>query len=229
MKCSCENNKHENCIEQVPIFHSLTAAEMDEIALITRQVTVLKGEPIYDMGDKMDSLLVIHTGRVKTYRLSDTGKEQVIRILRPGDFLGELALFSHSPMSDYGEALETSSMCVIEGARLKELMVKYPIIAFKILEELSQRLEKTEQLLEEISLHSVERRLAQTLLSLSEGVDHIVLEMSKRDLASKMGMTQETLSRKLSAFQDLNLIEQVGHRQIKIINRAGLEGIREGD
>ncbi len=65
-------------------------------------------------------------------------------------------------MPDYGgEALEAGTMCVIEGARLGSLMQKYPpVIAFKILEELSRRLERTEQLLENISLHSAERRLA---------------------------------------------------------------------
>lgn len=202
---------------------------MWEIAQITQEITVKKGEQIYAMDDQVDSLFVIHSGLVKIYRLSDTGKEQVIRVLRPGDFLGELALFSHSPMGDYGEALETSTMCVIEGAKLKGLMGKYPTIAFKILEELSQRLEKTEQLLEDISLHSVERRLAQTLLDLSAGTNQIELEMSKRDLASQMGMTQETLSRKLSAFQEAGLIEQFGHRRILIVNRKGLEGVREGD
>ena len=229
MKCSCGHNTAGTCIELVPIFQSLTTEEMWEIAQITQEITVKKGEQIYAMDDQVDSLFVIHSGLVKIYRLSDTGKEQVIRVLRPGDFLGELALFSHSPMGDYGEALETSTMCVIEGAKLKGLMGKYPTIAFKILEELSQRLEKTEQLLEDISLHSVERRLAQTLLDLSAGTNQIDLEMSKRDLASQMGMTQETLSRKLSAFQEAGLIEQFGHRRILIVNRKGLEGIREGD
>ncbi|NMA61457.1 MAG: Crp/Fnr family transcriptional regulator [Firmicutes bacterium] len=229
MKCSCGHNTAGTCIELVPIFQSLTTEEMWEIAQITQEITVKKGEQIYAMDDQVDSLFVIHSGLVKIYRLSDTGKEQVIRVLRPGDFLGELALFSHSPMGDYGEALETSTMCVIEGAKLKGLMGKYPTIAFKILEELSQRLEKTEQLLEDISLHSVERRLAQTLLDLSAGTNQIELEMSKRDLASQMGMTQETLSRKLSAFQEAGLIEQFGHRRILIVNRKGLEGVREGD
>ena len=229
MKCSCEHKTEGTCIELVPIFQSLTTEEMWEIAQITREITVEKGDEIYAMGDQVESLFVIHSGRVKIYRLSDTGKEQVIRVLRAGDFMGELALFSHSPMGDYGEALETSTMCVIEGPKLTELMGKYPTIAFKILEELSQRLERTEQLLEDISLHSVERRLAQVLLDLSADTAQIELEMSKRDLASQMGMTQETLSRKLSAFQETGLIEQVGHRRILIVNRRGLEGIREGD
>ncbi|NMB00334.1 MAG: Crp/Fnr family transcriptional regulator [Firmicutes bacterium] len=227
MKCYCEHSENATCIDLVPIFHNLTTEEKWEVAQLTRQVTLEKGELIYAMGDQVDSLFVIHTGLVKIYRLSDTGKEQVIRVVKAGDFIGELSLFSHSPMGDYAETLEPCSMCVIEADSLRELMVKYPSIAFKVLEELSQRLEKTEQLLEDISLHSVERRLAQTLLDLSNGNTEIELEMSKRDLASQMGMTGETLSRKLSSFQSQGLIEQVGHRRILIKDRAGLEGIRE--
>lgn len=229
MKCSCGHKTEGTCIELVPIFQSLTTDEMWEIAQITREVTVEKGEQIYAMGDQVESLFVIHSGLVKIYRLSSNGKEQVIRVLRPGDFMGELALFSHSPMGDYAEALETSTMCVIEGSKLTSLMGKYPAIAFKVLEELSRRLEKIEQLVQDISHTSVEKRLAQVLLDLSTGTNQIELEMSKRDLASQIGMTQETLSRRLSAFQEEGLIEQSGHRQIFIRNREGLEGICQGD
>ncbi|MCK9525277.1 MAG: Crp/Fnr family transcriptional regulator [Limnochordia bacterium] len=227
MKCHCEHDRESNCITRVPIFHSLNQDEMMEVAQITRELTVQKGETIYAMDDTVESLFVIHSGSVKVYRLSDTGKEQVLRVLRAGDFLGELTLFSNVPMGDYAGTLEESSMCVIDAAPLRELMAKYPTIAFKILEELSQRLGKTEQLLEDISLHSVERRLAQALLDLSPDDGEIELPMSKRDLASQIGTTGETLSRKLSSFQELGLIDQIGQRRILIKDRQGLEGVRE--
>lgn len=226
MKCHCEHTSASSCIALVPIFHNLNQEEVLEVAGITRHLTVSKGEMIYAMDDMVDSLYVIHSGRVKIYRLSDTGKEQVLRVLRAGDFLGELALFKNSSMGDYAEALEESSMCVIDGSALKELLGKYPMIALKILEELSQRLEQTEKLLEDISLHSVERRLAQVLLDMSIDDDEIELEMSKRDLASQIGTTSETLSRKLTSFQELGLIEQIGQRRIVVVDREGLEGVR---
>ncbi len=229
MRCHCGQEETVSCVKLVPIFHSLNREEMAEVAGITRQRTFVGGEQIYAMGDHMDGLFVIHTGRVKVYRLSDTGKEQVLRVLGPGDFLGELSLFSHSPMPDYGEALEAGTMCVIEGARLGSLMQKYPVIAFKILEELSRRLERTEQLLENISLHSAERRLAHTLLELSAGNSEIELGLTRGDLASQLGMTQETLSRRLSSFQELGLITLLGHRRIVLRDRDGLGRIGRGE
>lgn len=225
MNDQCPHHGVANCIEIVPIFSQVTTHEMLEIATITTDRTFQKGEMIYTAGDKGEKLYVIHKGRVKITRLSASGKEQVIRVLGPGDFMGELSLFSPLPMTDNAEALESSTMCIIEGGRLKDLMARTPSIALKVMQELSKRLETAENLIEEINLSSVEQRLAQALLRLSEGKREIVLTMTKGDLASQIGMSQETLSRKLSAFQDQGLIELKGQRTIRILDRDGLSEI----
>lgn len=214
-----------NCIQIVPIFNNLSGKEMMEVASITFSKSYKKGEMIYMNGDEGDKLYVLHRGKVKITRLTSSGKEQVIRILGPGEFMGELALFSHSSMTDNAEALEDIDMCIIAGNDLKTLLGKYPHISFKIMEELSNRLEKAENLIENISLHSVEKRLAQTLLNMKDEIGNINLKMSKRDLASLMGMSQETLSRKLTAFVELKIIKLVGHRRIIILNENALEEI----
>jgi len=214
-----------NCIEIVPIFSNLTQEEMLEIASITKAQTFEKGDMIYMAGDKGGKLYVVHSGRVKISRLNANGKEQVIRVIGSGEFTGELSLLSSLPMTDNGEALETSTMCIIEGEKLKELMKKYPSIAFKVMEELSERLEKAENLIEAINLNTVEQRLAEALINLSAGKKEVLLNMTKGDFASQMGMSQETLSRKLAAFQEEGLIELKGHRKIIILNKDGLEEI----
>lgn len=214
-----------NCIEIVPIFSNLTQEEMLEIASITKAQTFEKGDMIYMAGDKGGKLYVVHSGRVKISRLNANGKEQVIRVIGSGEFTGELSLLSSMPMTDNGEALETSTMCIIEGEKLKELMKKYPSIAFKVMEELSERLEKAENLIEAINLNTVEQRLAEALINLSAGKKEVLLNMTKGDFASQMGMSQETLSRKLAAFQEEGLIELKGHRKIIILNKDGLEEI----
>lgn len=214
-----------NCIKIVPIFNNLSEKEMLEVARITFSKSFKKGEMIYMTGDQGDKLFVIHKGKVKITRLASSGKEQVIRVLGPGEFMGELAIFSQSSMADNAEALEDIDMCIIAGRDLKLLLEKYPHISFKIMEELSNRLEKAENLIENISLHSVEKRLAKTLLNMKDKSGNINLNMSKRDLASLMGMSQETLSRKLTAFVELKIIKLVGHRRIIILNENALEEI----
>ena len=222
MSCNCEK-RGSNCIEIVPIFSNLTYDEMMEIAAITTDKTFEKGEMIYTAGDKGEKLYVIHKGRVKISRISSNGKEQVIRVIGPGEFMGELSLFNPIAMTDNGEALEKSTMCIIEGAKLKELIKKYPIIAIKVMEELSQRLEKAENLIEDINLHSVETRIAQELIKMADERHEVILNMTKGDFASQMGMSQETLSRKLSHFQEMGLITQIGNKRIVLLNIEGLE------
>lgn len=225
MTCGCHKRDDKNCIELVPIFSNLTHEEMMEVAHITTHRSYKKGEMIYMAGDKVEKLYVIHTGRVKINRFTESGKEQVIRVVGPGEFMGELSLFSSVPMTNNAEALEDTRMCIIEGKSLKQLMRKYPDITFKVMGELSERLERAENLIENINLSSVEKRIASTLLNLAGDSNEINLKMSKGDLASQIGMSQETLSRKLSAFQELGIIRLIGHRRIIILNKDALEEI----
>lgn len=220
--CSHENSSEISCIERVPIFSNLTKGEMTEVAMITTDRVYKKGEIIYLAGDKGERLFVIHQGRVKISRISESGKEQIIRILGPGDFMGELSLFIHSPLDSNAEALEQTTVCIIDSTKLSHIISSSPGIAVKIIEELSKRLQSAENLIESLGLHDVEQRVADALLRLSEGRNEFSLSFSKRDLAAHIGISQETLSRKLSFFQDIGMIKQIGHRKILILDRESL-------
>lgn len=225
MSCNCIKRDGKNCITRVPIFSNLNHEEMMEVARITSEKTFEKGEMIYTAGDSGDKLYVIHQGKVKITRVSEAGKEQVIRVLGPGEFLGELSLFSPAPLTDHAEVLEKTIVCLIDGKNLRQLMSKYPTITWKVMEELGQRLANAENLIENISIHGVEKRLADILMSMANNKGEVVLEMSKKDLASHMGMSQETLSRKLTIFQEMGYIELIGHRKINLLNFKALKEI----
>ncbi len=226
MDCNCFTREGKNCIEIVPIFSNLSYDEMMEVAKITSEKSYEKNEMIYMAGEKGEKLYVIHSGKVKITRITESGKEQVIRVLGPGEFMGELSLFSHLSLKDNAEVLSKTVVCVIDGKSLKGLMQKYPGIAFKVMEELSQRLESTEDLIENINLYSVERRISQSLIKLSGDKEEVILKMRRGDWASQLGMSQETLSRKLRLFQEAGLVEVIGHRKIIILDKEGLEEIK---
>lgn len=236
MECQCHQEHMSSCVEIVPIFSSLSRQEMLEVESIAVAKKYARGDMIYMDGDQGERLYVVHRGLVKVFRLSPNGKEQVIRVLGPGEFMGELALFSPATLTDNAVALEEASLCLIEGTLIKDLMQKHPLIAFKVIEELSKRLESAENLIRDINLHPVEQRLAEALLRMVQeqekgaggGGGAIVLPMTKGALASQLGMTQETLSRKLSSFQEQGLIELQGARKIVIIDRDGLDEIAAG-
>ena len=113
----------------------------------------------------------------------------------------------------------------MDGDRLKELMMKYPTIADKILDEMGTRLGRAEKLIENLGLYNVEARIARTILDLADDDGRVVLNLSKQDLASHTGMTQETLSRKLSHFQNMGWIKLEGQRKIIILDKESLASL----
>ncbi|MGC5326227.1 Crp/Fnr family transcriptional regulator [Brevibacillus sp. SYSU BS000544] len=222
----------KGCIESVPIFSQLTDKEIDEVLKVAISRKFGKGDIIFSPGEISEDLFIVYKGKVKISRISASGKEQILRILEPGDFTGELSLFGQSPSKNMAEALEKTVVCLVRGQEIKQLVLKAPNIALKILEEYTQRFERLENVIEQFGLHDVEQRVAGILLQLAakhtgeteNGVD-ITLSISKGDLASLIGTTQESLSRKLSAFQEQGWIKLIGQRRILILDQDSLRRI----
>jgi len=219
---ACAKGAPDSCIRLVPIFAGLSPSEIEEITSLTTEKTFGKAETIYFAGKSDKRLYVIHSGRVKISRLNPAGRSQIIRVLGPGEFFGELTILSNAPLPDYAEAVEPCRMCMIEGNRLKALMRNSPSIAIKIMEELSSRLERAETRITDISLLSADERLARSILELAGDRLEFDLALSKGDYASQLGMTQETLSRRLASFQERGLIGLRGQRTILLLDREGL-------
>jgi len=218
----------------VPIFRDLLPDEKESIMNSSNQKRFKKGEIIFTPGDSFDDLFVVNKGMVKISKVSSLGKEQILRILKPGDFMGELALFSKSILNNTAEALEQTEICIIQGNKIRQLLIQNPEMAIKFLQKYTERIEETEELIEQIGLRDVEQRIANYLLIEIEnnqiinnnGKYEITLPVSKGDLAALIGTTQETLSRKLSLFQDNGWINLKGQRIIEVTDIKRLESIR---
>lgn len=208
------------CISIVPIFNHLTATEMKEIVKTTNSASHPRGHTIYRADEQSDGLYIVHKGRVKIYRLSETGKEQLVRILEPGDFTGELSLFTESVHNAYAKAIEPVELCVMGRDDFQQFLLKYPAIALKVLQEFSTRLSKTEKQAANIAMESVETRVAMYLADLvEEQKNHvIILPTSRKDIASHLGTSPETISRKLTEFEDSGWISQISQRKIKVLD-----------
>lgn len=224
MKCNC-HNEVSSCVDIVPIFSGLSVQEKKELAEMSVHKTFKKGEFIYQAGDYQDSLYIVHQGSVKNYRISEDGKEQFLRVISPGDFLGELSLFADKHLTDYAEAIENCSLCILNGDIVKKYIETHPSVAMKIIASLSERIEVLEELVEGINLHSVEWRLARVLLKMKDKYNVVYLTTTKGNFASQLGMSQETLSRKLTYFQEQKYIKMITPRKIAIINSKALEMI----
>ncbi|WP_040209169.1 Crp/Fnr family transcriptional regulator [Neobacillus jeddahensis] len=213
------------CVSLVPIFNHLPEEPLNEIMKCVTSVSFKKGEMIYKAGDLSDSLYIVNKGRVKIYRLSDTGKEQLLRILYPGDFTGELALFNEGCHESFAEAMNDTRICLITRSDLQQFLLRYPPIALEILAEFSRRLAQSERQTARFAAEKVETRIALFLAECLEGEGDsnvITLPMSKKDLASFLGTTPETISRKFTEFESAGLIKQHPQKKMEILDLDGL-------
>ncbi|MDN5844368.1 MAG: Crp/Fnr family transcriptional regulator [Alcaligenaceae bacterium] len=214
------------CVSRVPIFNHLPPADLSHIAAKASMKVYERGQFVHRAGDASDKLFIVHRGEVKVYRLSDHGKEQLVRILNPGDFAGEMALFSATDHDSYAEVMQPSEICTIYRDDVRELLLKYPGISLHVLTELARRLGTSEKQTAVIATASINQRLAQYLASLAEqeSSDSISLPMSRRNLASFLGTTPETVSRRLGEFENAGWIQQTGQRKITILDMDALLG-----
>lgn len=216
---------HKNfCLTIVPIFNHLEKEQMAEMMEAVKAVSFKKGEMVYRAGEQSDSLYIVHKGKIKIYRISETGKEILLRILYPGDFTGELALFKESTHETFAEALLDTEMCTINRADLQNFLMKYPSISLKILSEFSGRLDQAEKQTTRFAAEKVDTRLALFLAECvdSEGNTEFTLPMTKKDLASYLGTTPETISRKLTEMEEQGYIKQKSRKKIEVLDLDSL-------
>lgn len=218
-----EIGDHAACIRLVPIFNHLEDSAMNYIAEKAHTKRYQKGEFLFRSQEKEDTLYIINRGKIRIYRLADSGKEQLVRILNPGDFTGEWTLFNPDAVhEEYAEAIRDTVVCMIQRKDVQDFLEQYPAISLKLLAEMSKRLESSERQTTQVALESVITRL---VLFLAENVEPemgnspiITLPMGKKDIASYLGTTPETISRKFGELEDEGLIQQLSGKRIKILD-----------
>lgn len=221
--CNSPVPKEAQCIRLVPIFNHLEDEQMERILQSTKKRVLQKGEILFRAGEKDDTLYLIHKGKVRIFRLSDSGKEQLVRILNPGDFTGEFAIFQADAVHEnFAEAMLPSSICLIQQKDLLTYLEEFPQISLKIIMEMTARLQESEKQTVQVSTESVEARIISFLMTCleenSSNSPTIQLPISKKDLASYLGTTPETISRKFKALEQLGLIEQLPKNKIKVVD-----------
>lgn len=202
----------EQLVARVPLFAGLDPHQIAEIAQRVRPRMVPRGEQLYGAGELNPFLRIIHSGSVKVYRLTESGHEQVIRVLGPGEFLGERALISPSVSDHFAVTLGESEVCSLHHDDIRDYLLRYPSVAYRMLETLSERLGDTESQVSSITGEDAERRIAGYLLQLAAelGRDRFRLPSTKKDVASYLGVTPETLSRRLARFEAAGWLAQHG-------------------
>ena len=212
-------------LSSVAFFDGLPDAQLRQVAgiVVTREIS--KGAVIFSEGDDGNGFYVLQSGRVKIFKLSPDGKEQILHIFGPGEPFGEVALFSgrHFPAS--AQCLETCRILFFPREAFIKLIRSNPDLALNMLGVLALRLRIFTRMVEDLSLKEVPGRVAAHILYLSEqagGTSRLELDITKSQLASLLGTIPETLSRILGRMSARGLISIEG-AGIRIRDREGLE------
>ena len=218
-------------IAHIPLFQGLARKQYEDLAMILVDQVIPRNKIIFSQGDEAVGFYVVISGRIKVFKLSPEGKEQILHIFGAGEPMGEVAVFSGEKFPAYAEALEESRVFFFPRPAFVDLIGKNPLLALNMLGVLSRRLRKFAGLIEDLSLKEVPGRLAAYLLLLSEQQKRAVdfqLDVSKTQLSSLLGTIPETLSRIFAKMEKEKLIKSEGKR-IAILDRKGLEDLSVGE
>lgn len=213
--------EHKSCVSLVPIFNHLDGEAQHIIASRANTKMLKRNEYLYQAGDQDDSLYIVHQGQIRITHLSESGKEQLIRLLNPGDFTGEWTIFSeHTDHEHFAQATRKTNVCVINRHKFQNLLNEHPEISMAILKVMSNRLQESQRQTASVAIEQVVNRLIYYLEDLArlDGKDETTLQlpMSRKDLASYLGTTPETISRKFKELEDQGLIDQLPKNTIHI-------------
>ena len=188
-----------------------------------------KGEVIFAEGNVANALYFINEGKIKLYKYTKDGKEQILHILSEGDFFGELELIKPSKYGFNSKAIVDAKICTLTKDEMKYIMMGNPEISIKVLETVGERLSKVENLVQNLATNDVDSRMAYLVIDLIEKYGEkagdnisINLPLSREDMANFIGVTRETISRKLKKFEDESLIKIIGTKNIMILDEEGL-------
>lgn len=210
-------------VGSMDLFQGLDSDQVEELARIAVSRKYAQGEEIFRAGEEAKGFHGVASGKVRIYRASDSGKEQVLHVFGSGQVFGEVAVFSGQAFPAGAQALEDSEILFFPKDRFRRLVTRDPDLSMAMLGLLSGRLRSFVSKIDELSLKEVPARLAAHLYLLSEQGERLQfrLGLPKGQLASLLGTIQETLSRALRKLQNDGLVRVQG-REVEVLDPEGL-------
>ncbi len=224
--------KCEQCI--VREFSSLKALNKDELLRMAdckTSYTIKKGEPIFEEGESVNGIFCVKDGVCKLSKLSANGKDQIVKLVKPGELLGQRSLISDEPANLTAVALEDMEVCFIPKSEIMGFFNENNQFSMNVMKTICGDLKEADDHMVSMAQKSVKERLAETLLYLEDtfgknedGTLHI--QLSREELAGMIGTATESCIRLLSEMNKSGLIDLVG-KKIAIIDRSKLKRMAE--
>ena len=221
-------------LRRCPLFAGLGEGDLRKIRSIASLRKVQKKEVLFAEGEEARGFYVVLSGKVKLYKISPEGKEQILHVVSAPDTFAEAALFLEGSYPAFAEVLSDGQLLFFPRRDFIHLIEKNPKLSINMIVTLSHYLKKFSLLIEELSLKEVSSRIAKYLIDLSlksskEGKNpsEVDLDLSKTQVAQKLGTISETFSRTLGKMKAKGIID-VKRNRILILDRESLEELASG-
>ena len=218
----------EAVLRKTPLFASLTDAELQALATRATRKRYGKDEQLFAEGDPCTGLYLVAAGKIRIFKLSASGREQVLAVEGPGSSFAELPVFDGGNYPAAASAVEDTEALFISRKDFQGFCREHPDVALKVIAVVGSRLRRLVGIIEELSFTTVRQRLIALILRLaqaegvrsSEGV-RIELTKTHQDLAAELGTVRELVSRNLSRLVAEGFLDVEG-RKIVVKDIAGL-------
>ena len=203
---------------RLSLFAGLGEAALEAVARRTVVRTLPRGAQLFRKGEACRGLHLVLEGRVKVYRATPDGQEQVLHTQGPGQPLAEVPLFDGGPYPASAEAVEESRLLFLALEDFQWLYQHHPEIAGVVIRELGRRLRRMVMLVEKLSLSDVPTRVAAALLEFAEAEGALDpgaqfrLPRTQQELAGELGTSRESVARSLARLRREGVIAQNGAR-----------------
>jgi CRP/FNR family transcriptional regulator len=210
-------------LSAVPYFAELDIVTLEAVAQSTVRQDYTTGQIVFLEGEECIGLYIVHDGWLKVVKLSPAGREQILHFVGPGETFNEISVLAAVPNPATVMALEATTLSIVPRDIVLKLIDKHAGLARGIIQNLAARLLNLVGLVEDLSLRSVEARLARVLLeNAAEGVLQRRRWATQAEMAARLGTVPDVLNRGLRSLVEAGLI-QIERREIRILDPEGLE------
>ena len=217
------------CKYKSQLFEKLTEEQLKEITASKKTVFVSKGDMICREGEDITSFVYLINGLMKLHKMDRFGKDQIVSIAKPHDFVGLLTLFSDKTYKYSMTALQDSTLCFVDIDLMKKFVAVNGVFALEIMKNISAVSDDIIKKTYAINSKNLRGRIALVLTDLADNVFHsddFVLPISRKEIGELIDMTPENVIRILSEFRRDGLIHLKG-KHVEILNKSLLLKIRD--
>ena len=216
-----------SCMDNIRLFAGLPPSAKRELLARARHTAHASGDIIVHEGDPIESIIVVRTGRIKTYRSTSDGEQHVLDVLHDGQALWH-GLFLDNRTYGYSvSCLTPVRLCLIHRADVEQMLANHPDVAMGLIRMVCTELDRAEERIIMLSIRDPRRRLAEYLLARDRSCTGPEIHLKLDDIASSVGLRPETVSRNIARFDREGLVRRTGRGRLLVLDREGLARVSE--